>query len=84
MGEIVGRMDLEIKEVYLIRDKEGMIKMMEEMLKVSGELEEEEGGEYEELFFQWVESAVELDKKEYSSHPHYGLTDPLSTISIYN
>jgi hypothetical protein len=47
---------------------------------------EEIDNNYEVLFYQWIESTIELDKKEYIKYPDYGYIDEISKhifINIY-
>lgn len=82
---IAQKIPLKINEFYLLKDPKIFQLILERLEKINLSLEKEkEGLKHEELFWLWMESVLDLDKKEISNDPYYGFSDSKDSLSIPN
>lgn len=70
------KLGFRLSELFLMKSESKLQKLIERMIQVTNELErQKENLKHEELFWLWMESVVDLDKKEMINDPAYGFSE---------
>ena len=70
------KLNFKLSELIMLKNEKKFEKILEKLAKITSVLENEKDNlKHEEFFWLWMESVVDLDKKEIINDPDYGFSD---------
>lgn len=76
---------LKINEIILIKNPKKIEKRLLNLEEISVFLEKEkENIKHEELFWLWMESVIDADKKDLLNDPYYGFSESKDSVNLIN
>lgn len=77
------KMNMKLNELFMMKNEKNFSLILDRLDQINTSLEKEkENLKHEELFWLWMESIIDIDKKELSSDPFYGFSDRKETLNL--
>lgn len=70
------KLNFKLNELFMLKNEKKFRNILEKIMNITSALEKEKDNlKHEELFWLWMESVVDLDKKELINDPDYGFSE---------
>ncbi len=77
------KLNMKLNELFLLKNDQKFNKILDRLSQINSALEREKGLlKHEELFWLWMESVIDLDKKEIMNESSYGFSDSKDSLQM--
>ena len=77
------KLNMRLNELFMLKNDKKFDLILDRLVQINSLLEKEKDNlKHEELFWLWMESVIDLDKKEYINDPAYGFSEMKDSLNI--